>query len=143
MRTVPECQSTAEEVADWLETLPRTYASPVVVKIGRALFPGATYCQLRETPEGCAAYQSGERYSPMRAMYLLGTIPYARRRSSRVQFRIPGARWSWYLAGWYDRDEPSQFHPFGAMFQLMLDKNPAPMSGADAPRRLVPMYLVG
>ena len=121
MDTVSDLQELALEVCSWLERIPRTYAAPVVVKIGRERYAGATYAQVRDIDERTPAYAGGERYSCSRAMYLVGRLPYSYRRRRTTAYRIAGARKPWYIAGWYDTDAHSEYHPFGHMFLMFPD----------------------
>jgi hypothetical protein len=143
MQTVSEQQSVALRLTDWLETLDRTYASPVVVKIGRSTYPGAFYTQVRDTPDYCNAYRSGERSYGHSMLYVIGELPYSYRRSSKAFYRVPGARFPWYVAGWYDRSEPNKWHPFGRMFQLALDKTDSIIGINGESRFEFPIHLIG
>lgn len=141
--TVSALQDKALEVCAWLDTMPRTYAAPVVVRIGRRLYAGATFTQIRETGEGTPAYAAGERGYCHSGMYLLGEKPYAYRRRSATAFRIPGARWPWFVAGWYEKAEPNEWYPFGQMFLLQLDKQGICVDNDGQPYRETRLDLIG
>lgn len=143
MPTITDLQARALEVCDFLERLPRTYAAPVVVKIGREVYAGATYSQVRDTPSGSPAYASGERAYSQQAMYLLGRLPYAYRRTRRTCFRIPGARFPWYVAGWNEGTSPRAHTPLGPYFQLMLDKHGVCTDDNGNPYREQRLDLIG
>jgi hypothetical protein len=113
---------TAESVATWLRTLPHTNATPVLVKIGRRLYVGAIYDQRREHHPGTRAYAEGRRHYYQSGIYLLGRLPASYLRTSRIAYRFQDGSRRYYVAGWYDRDEPNDFHPFGRMFQLFPDR---------------------
>lgn len=116
--------TSAQDIADYLNGLPDTDAVPVVVKIGRTEHVGAVYTQKRATLPGCRAYEEGERHYFQHAIYLLGKLPPAYVRSRRVAFRFDDGRRRWYVAGWYPFEQDgrkNEYHPFGAMFQLMPD----------------------
>lgn len=110
-------EETAQDVATWLNGLPRTAAAPVLVRIGTQEFAGALYTQTRDVLVGSRAYAAGEREYAQRALYLLGGLPASYRRSHRIVYRLGDSRW--YVASWFDRHTPNQFNPFGRMFQLM------------------------
>lgn len=112
---------TATDVAAYLNSLDRTSAAPVVVRIGRTEYVGATYTQERDTPQGCRAYDAGERTYYQHGLYLVGSLPASYVRSSHTAYRYPNGARRWYVAGWYDHDEPNDYHPFGRMFQLFPD----------------------
>lgn len=141
--TIPEAQRVANRVTDWLETLEGTVASPVVVKIGRTIYSGASFSQRRQPDPGTAAYQSGERYYNHGGMYLLGELPYAYRRKSTTAFKTPIGRFPWYVAGWYDLKVPNEWHPFGQMFLLQMDKTNVTTDIDGNPYRTVRMDLIG
>lgn len=144
---------TAQQVADYLNGLPRTQAAPVVVRIGKTKYVGALYTQERDTPEGCRAYREGQRIYYQRALYLVGDLPSSYLRSSHTAYvwsddrMAEGARWysarRWYVAGWYDLDAHSEYHPFGHMFQLMPDSDGTVTKDDDGfPYATRPMTLV-
>lgn len=143
MQTITELQEQARAVAAWLETLDRTYAAPVVVKIGRTVYAGACYAQVRDTPTRSMAYQAGERQYCHRAMFLLGRLPYSYRRSSQTRYRLPGARWPWYVMSWCDNPKAPCAHPFGVSFQLALDRTYATGLGPEPGYHDRPMALIG
>lgn len=143
MTGITEAQELAEKVADYLEGLPDTYAAPVVVKIGRSVYPGASYVKVLRNAEGTLAYSSGERWYSSGGMYLLGELPYSYRRRKATHYRIPGAPFIWYVAGWYDKSEPNPYHPFGRMFILMLDRRPEKTDHTGAEYRDETLQLIG
>lgn len=136
-------QDRAAELCDWLETMPRTYAAPVVVKIGRTTYAAACYTQVRDAHESTGAYRSGERNYGHSMMYVLGKLPYQWRRAHYTLFRIPGASFAWYVAGWYDQTPPNEHHPFGSMFQMGLDKSRDTHDVMGQAFRFAPMHLIG
>lgn len=110
-------EDAAQDVATWLNGLPRTAAAPVLVRIGTQEYAGALYTQTRDSLVGSRAYAAGERESAQRALYLLGGLPSSYRRSRRIVYTFGNGRW--YVASWFDRHEPNRHNPFGRMFQLM------------------------
>lgn len=110
-------EESAQAVASWLNHLPRTAATPVLVQIGAQEFAGALFTQTRDSLVGSRAYAAGEREYAQRALYLLGGLPPSYLRSSRIVYRFGDGRW--YVASWFSRHTPNQFNPFGRMFQLM------------------------
>lgn len=111
----------ARAVAFWLNSLRDTHARPIVVKIGRTTFPGATYIQKRQVPEGSRAYAEGKRTYEQYGLYLLGDLPYAYRRKRATAFVDSFTGRRFFVGSWFDRDEPNEYHPYGRMFQLFPD----------------------
>ena len=91
---------------------------PVRVRIGRQRYEGAFYRQIQAIAPGCRAYEEGQRSHVVEALYLVGPLPAAYRRSQRVAFRLPGDGRDWYVAGWYPADLPNEYHPLGRMLTL-------------------------
>lgn len=91
---------------------------PVAVAIGRTRYEGAFYRQIQVIAPGCPAYARGERSHVVEALYLVGPLPAAYRRSRCVAFRLPGDSRDWYVAGYYPSDLPNEHHPLGRMLTL-------------------------
>lgn len=136
-------QARALEVAEWLDTLPATFASPHVVRIGRSVYPGAFYLQTRKVLSGCAAYARGERSYVQRGLYLLGNLPASYRRSSMTAYQVEPAGTRYFVAGWYDHDDPNEWHPFGRMFQLFPDDHTVTTCPDGRPYPHLSVYLIG
>jgi hypothetical protein len=114
----------AGEVADWLSSLPRTTAHPVRVTIGRTTYVGARYEQVRDISPGTRAHAEGKREYVQRALYLLGSLPAAYVRDARTSFATDDETTRYFVASWFGQDggpESNEWHPFGAMLQLMPD----------------------
>jgi hypothetical protein len=98
-------------VYEWLAGLPTTkLVAPAAVKIGRTTYHGASYF------DGCPRFACNE---PI--FYLLGNVPPAYKRSTRVCWRFPSEPLDWYLAGFADAAVAGSlpdFHPFGPWFML-------------------------
>lgn len=141
--SVDELQLEAMRVVDWLETLPRTYAAPVVVKIGRQRYAGAFYTQVRDSSPGTHAYQSGERSYGHSMLYLVGRLPYVYRRSRFTAFRTNGGRFPFLVGSWYQESTPTPHSPFGACFQLFHDKHDIARRYDGSPYRVVSIDLIG
>jgi len=91
---------------------------PVAVAIGRTRYQGAFYRQIVAVAPGCRAYDEGQRSHVVEALYLVGPLPAAYRRTRRTVFRLPGDGRDWYVAGYYPVDQPNEYHPLGRMLQL-------------------------
>ncbi len=119
----------ALEVSGYLNTLPRTSAAPVLVRIGRTEYPGAFYTQERDVTPGCRAYAEGKRTYSHTMLYLVGDLPAASN-GRNVAYRFEGSSRRWYLAGWF-QDGRNDYHPFGRMFQLAPDDGAVPVTVSD------------
>lgn len=141
MMGTPEQWARAYAVTSYLRSLDRTFATPVLVKIGRTVYPGASYAQVRKTTAPSEAHASGDGYYCQTALYLLGDLPYAYRRRKATVFKVGRTRFVWYVAGWYDQTTPNDYHPFGRMFQLMLDRHELCRDDDGNPYTAVPMLI--
>ena len=90
----------------------------VTVRIGRTTYQGAFYKQDRKVSPGCRAYDEGQRDYTIEGLEVIGELPASWVRSSRTVYRMAGDDRDWYVAGYYNRDEPNEWHPFGKMFAL-------------------------
>jgi hypothetical protein len=112
---------TSAQVAEWLDSLPDTRATPVLVTIGRTTYVGAHYVQNREP---IAPYCQPARASDMkpytaRGYYLLGELPASYKRLKRTAYRVNAGRY--YVAAYWQDDVVTKHHPFGRMFMLFPD----------------------
>ena len=141
--SVSDLQREASRLVDWLEERPRTFAAPVVVKIGRRLYAGATYATTRAVDAGCRAHDEGERWHTTRGMYLLGELPYAYRRRRTTSFVLRTGSKPWYVAGWWQGEGTNEYHRFGRMFLLHRDDMGVCVDDDGNPYPQVKMGLVG
>jgi hypothetical protein len=108
--------SLSKRVADYLAGLPGVQeVRPIRLAIGRQRYHGAWYRQARD--------HNGTPYQ-QEACYLVGGLPAAYRRSTRVAFILPNSAADWYVACYMPADRAADpkfaaYHPFGATFQLM------------------------
>ena len=108
--------TTPSTIADWLRTLPDVQeASPLTIKIGRTVYPAASYHQWRTAPDGGVYVHE--------AIYLVGPLPAAYKRSRRVALTLPGEAAEWYVGGYFQESNPqpqhAPYHPFGPNVLLM------------------------
>jgi hypothetical protein len=101
---------TAIAVAKWLLSLQHIAAAvPVMVQIGKQVFPGARY----------SLDQDG---MPEERLYLVGELPASYRRSHKVCFRTADSERDWYIAAWFlqcaENTEYREAHPLGSHFLL-------------------------
>jgi len=123
----------ALEVSGWLNSLPRTSARPVLVRIGRKQYPGAFYTQERDHHPGTPAYARGERTYRHTMLYLVGDFP-ASSNGRNVAYRFEGSSRRWYLAAYYQAPRSAGrtgYHPFGRMIQLAPDDGAVPVTVSD------------
>lgn len=112
--------TTANQVADWLRTLPNARdVRPVSVTIGKQTWPGARYTSVNHYSASMQAVLDGrkkvnEEYTQV-AIFLAGPLP--KRRKKGTCFPFDGQEW--YIACYYEGTDANEFHPFGATFILM------------------------
>lgn len=87
------------DLVTWLEKNGCYEVEPVRVKIGRLTYEGARYKQDRTAPAGSRAALEGRADYTAEALYLLGPLPAAYQRTSRVCFTGVDER-EWYVSGW-------------------------------------------
>jgi hypothetical protein len=96
----------ADQVAKWLLSFQHiAMTTPVTVKIGKHVFPGAKYTEDREA-------------SVEERLYLIGELPASFRRSHKVCYRTVDSERDWYIAAWFRETgfsvEWRQVHRFGS-----------------------------
>lgn len=75
----------------------------------------------------CSLYMDGKVYAALRisirsktypevSYTVVGGLPKHKRK--KVVYKIEGEKREWYLAGYYDSDEPNMFNPVGRTFSL-------------------------
>lgn len=111
------------KLPQWLESLPGVSSvAPITLVIGREVFSGARYVNTRHYDAGMAVVQRGEHKAgdayTQEFIYLLGALPKAYQRTTRVAFTMPGDARDWYVACYHDgRDAPHK-PPFTPNFML-------------------------
>jgi hypothetical protein len=105
---------------EWLESHGCYDVSPVVLTIGRTTYEG---CRYRKRIEALQNARTREPYV-REAIYVLGGLPAAYRRSTKVAFRFTGDDRDWYVGGYVTEavatsPDTERFHYEGyAAFQL-------------------------
>ena len=113
----------AFEMAKWYRTLSSMRnVVPVEVKIGRRVYYGCRFTAVGHYDASMYAVQrndrkAGEEYTEER-LELIGVKPDKLR--NRANYLLTHGGGEWYVSGWYDRDKPNEFHPFGRQFGLSL-----------------------
>jgi hypothetical protein len=115
------------KLAQWLANLPNvSEVKPCVVTIAGASYSAAHYRQNISISPGCPAYERGERWHEREAFYIVGMLPKAYCRSTKVAFTMPGDARDWYIGCYagllyqhHQRaQETNEYHPFGNSFIL-------------------------
>jgi len=114
------------DVAGWLNSIERTSAAPVLVRIGRETYPGAIYSQERHWAP--YSWRAGEGPYMQTALYLVGDLPASFKRSRKVAYRFEHGRRRWFVGSWADEraaedERTSAYHPFGRAFQMFPDEH--------------------
>jgi hypothetical protein len=112
-----------QTVTGWLKSLDGIQdVQAVKVTINNVTYEGARYTQVGEYTESMDAVRrgdkkAGEKYYNTR-LYLLGEVPRKIKGRSRFCFRFPYNNNEWYIGGYYDKKEVTNYHPFGAYFAI-------------------------
>lgn len=128
----------AHALAAYLNSLPRTIARPVVVKIGRVTYEGASFNQTRDHHPGTRAYDDAIKAGASltyahRGFKLLGQLPASYGRASYVQEMTGSVRAlaesvRYYIGGWWNTT-PETFEPRAYMRES--DGSTRPQTFAD------------